>query len=339
MGKNKQKKLSKKLIETRRPIPMQQPENIELEGNVNGVAFQDAITITDYDRLTYYALGSFTDDETISYVATPLMSKAKCVVEDEQEKYNSGNILRFLADLENKDVELIKNKSQDSELTGSYIVNRANAFYSSIYVDIYTDLSIAFSTFLESIDEIIKRKRQKDDYELYNCIDFNLRNYIFGSFTSDRIMSERICYDKNRRGDKVNDRESIVDSLTAQIIRYSIGAATLNDDLDLLFFTNTVLPNYMNEIIYLIRNTLARSHCTLGRHDKKSISNDIINTLLPILHNIIIQIYSKYVNILSKEDIVNLITAENINGVDVIISPEDKSSGMIATYNLYNEVR
>lgn len=329
MNKKKRKKL-----EICKPTPQ---ENIELEisGSVNGNLFQDAIAITEHDKLTYQALDAITDDETMSLVGTPLMSRAKDVVENRDFKYSTSNILRFLADLKNRDVSLIKERSNDLELAGSYVVDRTNAFYSSIYVDIYTDLAVLFTGFVDSFKDVCIEKSLNID---------KLISYLFKRIYPDSELDVigRISYDDiTSQEDSNYFIESLITRLTAQIIRYAM--VGLNDGIDVLFFANTVLPNYINEIVYMVRYTfsLANSYNYFDTRkvsgDTEEICNIITIDLLPLLHNNILEIYSKYCNILSQEDVISLITAQNVPGITTVISPEDKGSGLLFAYNVYNE--
>ena len=328
----------------------------EYKLNTKEYPFLDAITLTAVDNVVLEKINTVNVNPLVpQLIATPLMQRAKIACNhendleymDRADYYNNTDSLLFLSSvLNNLDCEVC----EAAGFGEAYIEQRAAAFYSSLYTEIANTLSDLFSNFIIDTKRICLAKEKKYDIS-FNDIPDVISRALLDYYNYIQLQ-------KNVSRDKLNinvGAESILIRLTKSIIRSLASSSNLDEER--LFFFNTELNRYMNEINIIINSgvkqrTISSYIIDTYYFDDKSYNysdsekiniidelfDEITTISLAHLHNSIIILYHNYYAMFKNSEYYNtVIPAEYTNELDLHVN--DNRYSLLNTELLIRDIR
>lgn len=336
--------------------------------NKDNYPFLDAVTISKSDKDTLLIMNMASKNKKIpQLIATPLMQQAKLsqITNGEVgEYYSNTDSLMFLSSVLNNHDYTLCDKQGFGE---SYIEKRSEAFYSSLYTELANNLANIFTMFTIQVDDICKSMCDKYDVIIGRHIASNLSRIIIDPYRYIDKQSSVSC-DKLNTDDGIGGiNESLLVRLTKRLL-ISLAASSRCEE-EKLYFLNTDLISYMNEINIVINSHLRieeinRKIVNFNRYndayyddeydtspDGKKISrwnkfnnderleiinelfDEITNVALPKLHNEIISLYHMYYTMFTHSDYLYTVLPDtSLDNFNLIIS-DDKEVKRNGLYN------
>lgn len=283
--------------------------------------FKEAIKITESDNSVYLDLAVTLNknSEEVGSIITPLMQKAniakvKQKLEPEEKGqlvegyYNNTDAYLFMSSvLNNRDYDIYKDNN-GCEI--NYIQQRAKAFNNSIRTEIANKISNSFIKFLITLDSNLNSLEISKDAK-------NICIRIIDRLTCLFIYSHEFL---DEDATDINDQGIGYKPLLLRLSK-DILQNIMYNELDTMYFLNTILPRYMNEISLFI-NSYCKLYTTkeliynVKNEDYEYILANvevIVNNCLSELHNDLIQDYCSVANLASTKGFREAIIPENVN--------------------------